>query len=125
SGIQGTIVDPTSAAVAGVVVRVTNVDTGVIREVISSDSGVYRVPSLGPGRYDVTASKPGFSTAHQNSVVLAIDEIHRVDFALSIGNVSESVNVTEQVAVLETEEGRISAQITTGELRSLPIPNRN
>jgi hypothetical protein len=125
SGIQGTIVDPSSALVAGVLVRVTNLDTGVTREAVTSDAGIYRIPGLNPGPYKVTASKSGFTTAQEEKVELAVNEVRRVDFTLSVGNVVETVSVSAQATVLETEEGRISGRITTSELKELPIPNRN
>lgn len=124
SGIQGTVADSTSALIPGVRITVTNVDTGVSRETSSSEEGVYRIPSLSPGTYKVVASKEGFGGVEQ-SVVVGVNETRRVDFTLSVGNVVETVNVSVQPTILETEEGRISGHIESKELRDLPIPNRN
>src|ERR1700752_5003652 len=85
SGFQGTITDRTGAVVPGVTIRVANIDTGVTREVISSESGVYVVPSLNPGNYSIQAIKEGFVTAKQDSLVLEPDLIRKVDFSLSLG----------------------------------------
>src|SRR5438132_702574 len=82
SGIQGTILDRSGGVVPGARVSVKNLDTGVIRETHSSEEGVYRVLSLSPARYSVSASKPGLLTAEQGSVLLAADEVRKVDFAL-------------------------------------------
>jgi len=124
SGIQGTVADSTAALIPGVRVTVTNVDTGVSRETSSSEEGVYRIPSLSPGTYKVIASKEGFGGVEQ-SIVVGVNETRRVDFTLSVGNVVETVNVSAQPTILETEEGRISGHIESKELRDLPIPNRN
>ena len=64
--IQGTIVDGTRAVMPGVSVTVTNLDTGVSRSTVSNETGVYRVFSLDPGRYKITAELQGFRTAAQN-----------------------------------------------------------
>src|SRR6266581_3156061 len=80
SGIQGTVTDGTSSVMPGVRVVVTNVDTGVTREAISSELGIYRVPSLSFGTYRILATKPGFVGAQQDSVELSVDEVRRVDF---------------------------------------------
>jgi hypothetical protein len=125
SGIQGTILDNSSAVIPGVRVVVTNIDTGVTREAVSSATGVYRVLGLGAGTYSVRASKDGFNAAEQGSVVVAANEIQKVDFTLSVGNITETVSVTAQVPALETEQGRISSQLDTTQLKELPIPNRN
>ena len=125
SGIQGTVADRTAAVVPGVRVVVTNVETGVSRETTSNDEGLYRVPSLSAGTYKVVAMKEGFGTAEQGSVVLGVSETRRVDFSLSVGNLVETVTVNAQPTILETEEGRISGQIDSKQLRELPVPNRN
>ncbi len=125
SGIQGTVADRSAAIVPGVHVTVTNVDTGVVRETVSNEEGLYRVLSLNAGTYKVVAQKEGFGLAEQNSVVLAIAETRRVDFSLAVGNLTETVTVNAQPTILETEEGRISGNIDSKQLRELPVPNRN
>jgi len=61
--IQGTITDQTKGVLPGATVTVTNLDTGITRTATSNEAGVYRVPSLDPGRYKVTAELQGFRTA--------------------------------------------------------------
>ena len=81
--------------------------------------------SLGAGTYSVKATKEGFRAAEQLSVELAANEIRKVDFGMKVSGVAETVNVGAQVEALETEQGRISSQITGAQLKELPIPNRN
>ncbi|MGH9720889.1 MAG: carboxypeptidase regulatory-like domain-containing protein [Bryobacteraceae bacterium] len=125
SGIQGTVADRTAAVVPGARVVAVNVDTGVSREAVSSDIGAYRISSLSSGTYKITATKEGFGSAEQGSVVLGANEVRKVDFVLTVGNVVETVTVTAQPTILETEEGRISGQLDSKQLRELPVPNRN
>src|SRR5437016_5157850 len=125
SGFQGTVVDRSGGVVPGVTIRVTNTDTGVAREVVSSAEGVYIVPSLSPGNYKIHAVKEGFASAIQDSLVLPPDAVRKVDFALQVGNVSETVNVTGQATVLETEVGRPTSQLSQASLAELPVPNNN
>jgi hypothetical protein len=125
SSIQGTVMDSSSAVMPNVQVTVKNLDTGVTREVVSSDVGVYFVPNLGPGKYSVRASKEGFNVSEQPSLVLAANETRKVDFTLSVKGTAQTLEVTAQAAALDTEQGRVSSQITTSQLQGLPIPNRN
>ena len=125
SGIQGTISDGSGAVVPGVRIIVTNIETGVVRDVKSNDEGVYRVLSLSAGTYKTVATKAGFGTAQQGSITLGVSETRKVDFALTVGNLTESVTVDAQPTILETEEGRISGQIDAKQMRELPVPNRN
>src|ERR1022692_2114839 len=93
ASITGRIADPSDAPIAGAPVVVTNVDTGVSRDTVSSGTGNYTIPFLIPGRYDVSVSVPGFKKSTRSGVTLQVDQVARVDFALEIGAASESVEV--------------------------------
>lgn len=125
SGFQGTITDRTGAVVPGVTIRVTNVDTGVTREVPSSASGVYAVPSLNPGNYRIEAIKEGFVTAKQESLVLEPNVVRKVDFSLEVGSVRNVVDVSAQPTVLETETAHVVDQMNQATLAELPVVNNN
>jgi hypothetical protein len=125
SGFQGTIVDRSGGIIPGVAIRVTNTDTGVTREVLSSSNGIYAVPSLSPGNYRIQALKEGFVSATQDSLVLPPDEVRKVDFTLNVGNVRETINVVGQATVLETEVGHVTSQMNQATLSQLPVPNNS
>src|ERR1051326_777039 len=125
SGFQGTVVDRSGGVVPGVVIRVMNVETGVQREVLSSESGVYVVPSLNPGVYTLEAIKEGFATAKQESLVLEPNLPRKVDFVLELGNVRDVVSVSGQPTVLETETAHIVDQMPRATLEELPVVNNS
>lgn len=125
SAIQGTITDATNAAVPDAKVTVKNTETGIVREAVTTAEGYYRVSSLGPGTYTVTVQKPGFNTKEQPSVVVAINDVVRVDATLTVGALTERVDVTEKVLLLETEQGRVSGRIDGTQLKDLPSNGRN
>src|SRR6185312_4762924 len=125
SAIQGTVTDASQSAVPGAKVVVTNTATGITREVTSSPDGTYCVSSLGPGTYSNSVSKQGFTTHEESAVQLAINEVGRVDVALTVGAVNERVDVTAAPLMIETEQGRVSGQIDSNQLKELPINGRN
>lgn len=125
SGIQGTILDSSGAVLPGAHVVVTNLGTGITRETVASEAGIYRVPSLNPGAYKVAVDKNGFNSALQSSVEIGSDEIRRVDFTLQVGGSSEKITVSAEPTLLETEQGRISGKLNEKQLRDLPAPGRN
>src|SRR5262249_52808836 len=125
SGIQGTVTDSTGAVVPMATIRVTNPATGIARQTTTSAEGVYFIVSLGPGRYQVTAEKPGFAKVEQNGVELSVSETIRVDLALQVGTSAASVTVAGRASLVETEQGRISGRIDGLELRELPLNGRN
>jgi hypothetical protein len=123
--IQGTITDSQKALVADAIVTVTHTESGVTRESITSSEGVFRVLSLGPGAYRVQVVKPGFLTAQRDSVTVGISETVRVDFTLDVSGVQESVTVTTNDAVVETEQGRVSGRVDRLQLQEMPLSGRN
>jgi hypothetical protein len=124
SAIQGTVTDQSKGAIPDAHVVVKNNATGVMREATTSPEGFYRVLSLGPGAYTITVNKNGFSNA-QTTIDLAINEVGRADLTLTVGAVSEKVDVTATTVMIETEQGRVSGRIEGTQLKELPINGRN
>jgi hypothetical protein len=125
SAIQGTVTDSQQAVVAQATVRVTNTTTNVTREATTSADGVYRVLSLGPGAYRVSVEKPGFLKAQRDAVTIGISETARLDFALEISGVQESVTVATAAPLVETEQGRVSGRVDRLQLQEMPLSGRN
>ena len=101
--VTGTVTDPTGAAVAGAIVTVTNSATNASVATKTNESGNYVTPFLAPGRYVVTVAQPGFKKFVHEDVVLESLDKARVDVQLEIGITSDSVLVSSQVSVLQTE----------------------
>ena len=120
SGLQGTVGDKSGAAVAGAMVTLQNLDTGVVQTRQATANGEYRFPSLPPGKYRVSATAKSFDKAEVD-FILSTGENRNVDLSLSIGNSVENVTVTAQGPMLDTADSR--EQITIGEeaLRTLPL----
>ena len=125
SGIQGTVIDKSGAAIPGAKITVTNVATGVVSNSVAAETGVYRVPSLNPGTYKIVAEKEGFAPVEQSAVTVEINEIRRVDFTMAVRGVVEKITITDQPPDLETEQGRISGTLSNQQLQNLPVPGRN
>src|SRR3954462_8417982 len=116
ASIIGDITDPQQAAVVGATVTVKEIDTGVTRAVETSSTGSYRVFPLIPGRYEVTASAAGFKRKIQPRVLLDIACTVKVDFQLDVGQMSESVEVTANATVLQTQDASVGGIVTSTEL---------
>src|SRR4030095_11816753 len=99
--IEGTVTDESGAVLPGVVVTVTNVDTGETRSVVASDRGVYRPPLLPLGAYRVSAELQGFKKYDRAGISLSAGQVAVVDVKLAVGAVTETVSVTADVPVLE------------------------
>src|SRR6185369_1148146 len=92
--VTGEVRDASGAAVAGASITVRNTETNGVRTVATNEEGVYSVPALNPGMYDVKVEKPGFKSATRARFELQVQQTARVDFALEVGSVTETVEVS-------------------------------
>lgn len=123
--ITGSVSDQSGAAIVNAKVNVRNVATNQVRSVTSNASGVWTVPFLTPGTYDVDASVQGFKSATQKGLLLQVGDVARVDFHLEIGRVTESVEVTAAAPLLSTENAAAGTVIDNKRIVELPINGRN
>ena len=123
--IEGTITDQSGAAIPGVTVTVSNVDTGDSRVVISNEAGVYRAPLLPLGRYRVSAELQGFRKYEQQGLTLSAGQTAVVNISLSVGNMSEAITVTSESPIAEPGKIDLGRTISETEVRNLPLVSRN
>lgn len=123
--VLGRITDSTGAVIAGVQIKITNLDTNIARTVPSNEVGDYTMPFLNPGRYALEASADGFRSYRRPELVLAVEQAFRVDIRLEVGAVTESVTVNEATPVLNTESGTRGEVISKEEIAEIPLDARN
>src|SRR5258705_5725833 len=123
--IVGTITDPGGAIMPGATVTARNLDTGMTRTVPSGEDGSYRVEFLPVGHYALEITAAGFKKAYVSDVVLQVNDTARVDVALTVGQVTETVTVTETPATINTNTSEIGTTIQAADIASLPLVERN
>lgn len=123
--IAGRISDQSGAAMPGVTVTVTNAATRVVRETVTNDAGIYSVPALQPGTYDLRAELSGFAPQERQGVTLLTGATISADFSLSVAGVAEALTVTAEVPLVETTESGTSGELRLEEVQNLPMLNRN
>ncbi len=124
-GISGEVRDPSGAVVPGVTITLTNIATNATRSTESNDAGLYTFPTLQPGTYRLRAEKPGFRTFTLNSVEVQVQLNARIDIDMQIGSVSESVEVSAQAALLQSENSTVGTVIDNKRIVELPLNGRN
>lgn len=120
SSIVGNVVDPSGAPVAGANVTVTNSETGAVRKTTTDTSGGYSVPGILAGMYDISVEKAGFSTYHQSTVQIHSGESKRVNTKLTIGSVQQTVEVTGEAPLVQTDSMTIGNSVSESQLSNLP-----
>ncbi len=123
--ILGDVTDESGAVVPGVSVTVTNEGTGNARIVSTNESGGFAVPSLPPAVYSVSAEMPGFSQSQQTGVTLAVNQTLRVDLTLSIGEVTEVVEVSAAALQLQTDTSTVASTVDNKKVVELPLNGRS
>lgn len=123
--LSGTVTDSSGASIADAEVVVTNTDTGAERRVQSDATGQYTVPFLVPGNYTVNVRKEGFRTTQQEGLRLEVNQVARVDIALQVGAVTESVKVTASAPLIESDTSALGQVVETKAVEDLPLNGRN
>ena len=123
--LTGRVLDPSAAPVAGATVTATHADTNAAKAVRTDESGIYVIPILPPGIYEVAVSAPGFQKQLQKQVKLEINQSAGLDFSLLLASVSTEVVVTEEAPVLQTEGGNVGTTISAQTIDELPLVQRD
>src|SRR5215217_3452230 len=101
--ITGSVTDPSGAIITGATITATNPATNVRREATANDEGLFNIPALPPGVYNVQVEATGFPKQVRENVVLQVGQVAKIDFALQMGNVTETIQVTGGAPVLQSE----------------------
>ncbi len=118
--ISGNVLDPTGAAVDGATVTATDTATGRTLTTTAA-AGSYRFPSLVIGKYDVTASAPGFSSSKQTGVNVLVSSTAAVNLTLTVGDVAQSLTVSAEGTSIQSESSDIGTTVDTHQVIELPL----
>ncbi len=123
--LKGTVADPSGRYVPNADVRITNQGTHEERAVKTGGDGAYVVPLLSPGNYQIDINASGFARATLSGVVLTVTETTVLNVHLKVGSASTTVEVKESAPVVETSTNALGDVVTTAQVESLPLVNRN
>ena len=122
--INGRILDPQGAPAPAVTVSVTGRDTGVSRTAVTDSDGLYVLSNLPPGVVDLGVTATGFAPISRQDLALEVGRTYSFDFRLTIGSVTETVDVRNIVSV-DTSRSVVDAVISTSLIDALPLNGRN
>jgi hypothetical protein len=123
--IAGTITDSSGAAVTGTSVTLTNLDTSEARSVQTNASGNYTFVNVLPGRYKLEGTKAGFKKFVRQPIVVEIESGLRIDIGLEVGELSQTVEVSAEAALLQPETASLGQVVETRTVTDLPLNGRN
>ena len=123
--IVGVVKEATGAVIPRAAVKITNVGTGLTREVISDEGGRYVAESLPIGVYDITAEMSGFKRFAHKGIKLSVADRLSIDIVMEVGQVTEVVNIEGVAPVVQTETGALNYFISGNQVTELAVNGRN
>ena len=125
ASLQGTVADRTGAVVPGASVTVTNQETGVEHNTVSSGSGFYRISGLNPGLYRIEVQAGSFKKNVTPNVVVPAEAVTGLNVTLEAGSAQEVVQVVAENLQLQTENANVTNTLSTREVVNLPQYGRD
>lgn len=123
--LAGVVTDASGAVLGNATLTITNVNTGAARTQTTQSTGNYDIVSLPPGAYSISVSAPGFATEVRQGITISVDQDARLDFALKVGSGTQTVTVTADVPVLNTENGELGTTLNAEQVANLPSYKRD
>jgi hypothetical protein len=125
ASIVGTVTDPSGAVVPNAKITITDLENGFVRATTTNNTGNYKAPELPIGHYQVQAESQGFKTYERKDIALNVGDTVRVDAALEVGNVGQSVTVEANALQVQADTNDISQTITSNQIENLATNGRN
>lgn len=123
--LLGVVSDSSNAAIASSTIKVTNEETGLVRETSSGPTGEFLVPRLPVGRYTVHVETPGFRVFENRGVIIAVDQSVTLQVTMQLGAVSEVITVSGAATMLQTNSATLSQVVEQRRIEELPLNGRN
>ncbi len=123
--VNGTITDPSGAAVSAAQVTLRNEATGATRTAVSNEQGYFVFPAVSSGHYTLQTQVPGFKAYERTGIVLQVNQHITAPIVLELGESTEKVTVTASAAVVETTSGTIRETVDEVRVSELPLNGRN
>ncbi len=123
--LSGTVTDASGAVIAGAEVSVRNTATGISKDTTTDSAGLYSIPNLIPGPYEVKVAAKGFSTAVQSNLTLAVGAQQSLNIPLKVGETSTTVQVTEAAPQIELTSSTLMGQVESQTVLELPLNGRD
>ena len=120
--LVGHVTDSTGAALPGATVTIEQSETKLTRELVTDSAGVYHFTAVPSGTYTISVTMTGFRTISRRNVPVTLNSVARVDAKLELGELAETVMVTAESPLLQTDRAEVRAELKTRELSELPVP---
>ncbi len=123
--LNGRVVDPSGGAIVGAKVTIHNVATNWEQSVPTGEDGSFVLTLLRPGEYTLAVEAEGFKKEVRTGIILQVGQVTRLEIKLALGNRAETIEVHEDVPLVQTESAALGGVIDPGKISGLPLNFRN
>ncbi len=123
--VNGTVTDPSGGAVVGATVTVKDVARGTTYSDTTNETGFYNITHIPIGTFELKVEAKGFQTAAHSAFTLELNQVARVDMQMQVGQVTQTVEVSSEAPVLQTESTQLNTVIDSNTIVNLPLASRN
>ena len=125
AAVNGTVTDPSGAAVPSAAVDLKSAATGLHRTAETNEAGLYEIPLLPVGTYSITITKTGFKPSTINNIDLQYSETRTIDAKLEVGATTEAVRIPATAEALNRTNAEVSGVIESAQIKEIPVSGRN
>src|SRR5260370_23118690 len=119
--VSGLVTDRTDAAVSGAKVRLQSVERGTVTTTTTNNAGIYVVPSVQPGQYQISMQKQGFKQVDLLGLIVNVQDHIEQNFRLEVGSVAESVTVEAGASMINTMDASVSTVVDQTYVANMPL----
>src|SRR5579883_1551409 len=125
AGVTGRVTDASGSAVVGASVKVKDLDRATEFPTTTNEDGIYAFPRVPNGRYQLTVEAKGFKTYVNPGFTLEVNQRARIDVAMEVGAITESIQVTGEAVALQTDTTQVGSTIASSQIDHTPLISRN
>jgi hypothetical protein len=122
--VNGNAVDQSGAVLPGVTITLTEETTGLVRSVVSNETGRFSVQALQPGRYTMRAELSGFQTQTLTGITVNVGQALTLNFTLPVGTLQDQITVTGEAPLIEVTTTELGKNVSSTEIENLPMQGR-
>ena len=123
--VAGQVTDQQNSSIIGAKVTLRNVETGIDTVLNTNEHGAFAAPLLIPGSYQITAEHQGFKKYARRGITVSVNDNLRIDVKLELGDVAQTIDVTDSAPLIEATNGTLGILISSKELTEMPIAHGN
>ncbi|PYV76521.1 MAG: hypothetical protein DMG97_03990, partial [Acidobacteria bacterium] len=121
ASLSGTVTDPSGSVLSGAKVTLTNSEQGITRTYTTDATGAYTLSLLPPATYSLQVAAQGFKTYKQDRIELAAGQTADQPVTMTVGSISERVEVTAETPLVNADNANISSDISARQVVELPL----